>query len=153
MNAVDTCAEIMIADPVTLPATTTVDEATDRMLRGRFHHMPVVDERDRFLGLFGVSHIAKLLLPRAVTMAGGLDDAGFVRESLADMNERLALLKAKPVLALAETKVRTVNPATPLIRGLQILYRERTLVPVVEAADGRLVGVLAFYGLLARLRR
>jgi CBS-domain-containing membrane protein len=153
MDAIDTCAEIMIADPVTLPAASTIDAAIDQMLRARFHHMPVVDDRGRLVGLFGVSHVAKLLLPRAVTMAGGVDNASFVHESLEDMNERLAALKGRPVLELAETNVRTVHPSTPLIRGLQILHQERTLVPVVAEDDGRLVGVLAFYGLLARLKR
>ncbi|MEX2649459.1 MAG: CBS domain-containing protein [Alphaproteobacteria bacterium] len=153
MAETDTCATIMIADPVTLPTSATVDQAIDVLLRARFHHLPVVDDSGRFVGLFGVSHVAKLLLPRAVTMEGGLADATFVRETLADMSQRLDAIKGSSVLDLAERNVRTVHPTTPLIRGLQILHKDRTLVPVVTEDGGRLVGVLAFYGLLARLKR
>ncbi len=153
MVEIDTCATIMIADPVTLPASATVDQAIDVLLRARFHHLPVVEDGGRFVGVFGMSHLAKLLMPRAVTMEGGLADATFVHESLADMSRRLDAIKSTPVLDLAEKNVRTVHPTTPLIRGLQILHKDRTLVPVVTEDGGRLVGVLAFYGILARLKR
>lgn len=152
MTDIDTCAEIMIADPATLPSTVTVEQAIDSLLHSRFHHMPVVDDAGRFVGLFGVSHVARLLLPRVVTMEGGVGDASFVHETLADMSQRLDAIKGKPVLELAESKVSTVHPSTPLMRGLQLLYKNLTLVPVVEEGGDRLVGVLAFHGLLTRLK-
>jgi CBS-domain-containing membrane protein len=142
----------MIADPVTLPHTATVGRAIETLLAGRFHHLPVIDEADRFVCLFGVSHAAKLLLPRALTMAGGLGEVSYVHESLADMNGRLGDIRARPVTEFGDHAIKTVNPDTPLVRGLQLLCQGRSLVPVVERDAGRMVGVLAFYGLLARLQ-
>lgn len=153
MPAAETCAAIMIADPVTLPDTATVGDAIGTLLSGRFHHMPVVDGQGRFVCLFGVSHAAKLLLPKAVTMEGGLGDVSFVHDSLADMGYRLDELRSRTVREIGDRDIKVVHPDTPLMRGLQLLVRGRSLVPVVERDGGRLVGVLAFYGLLARLQR
>ncbi len=150
---IDTCAEIMIADPVTVPATATVEQALELLLRERFHSVPVIDDGRRFKGLFGIDNVCRLLLPRVVTMEGGLGDVSFASENLDDMRQRFDAIRGKPVVELAEAKVSTVQPSTPLLRGLQLLHRERTLVPVVDPATGRLEGVLAFYGLLARLSR
>ena len=152
MPTAETCASIMIADPVTLPDTATVDRAISTLLAGRFHHMPVVDAGGRFVCLFGVTHVARLLLPRAVTMQGGVGDVTFVHDSLADMAQRLGNLRGKTVREIGDHDITIVHPDTPLMRGLQLLVRGRSLVPVVERADQRLVGVLAFYGLLARLQ-
>ncbi|MGH6717850.1 MAG: CBS domain-containing protein [Alphaproteobacteria bacterium] len=150
---IDTCAEIMIVDPVTVNATATVEQAIALLLRERFHSVPVIDDQRRFKGLIGVGLVCRLLLPRVATMAGGLADVAFATENLDDMRRRLDAIKDKPVVELAEDKVPTVEPSTPLMRGLQILHQERSLVPVVDGATGRLEGVLAFYGLLARLSR
>jgi CBS domain-containing protein len=113
--------------------------------------MPVVDEKGRFVCLFGVSHAARLLLPGAATMARGLRDVSFVHDSLADMRQRLDALKGRTVVDAGDHDIKTVHPDTPLTHGLQLLVQGRSLVPVVERDGGRLVGVLAFYGLLARL--
>lgn len=150
---IDTCAEIMIADPVTVPATMTVEQAVGVLLRERFHNVPVIDDQRRFKGIFGVGHVCRLLLPRVVTMEGGLADVSFASETLDEMRRRFDAIKSKPVVELAEDKLPTVQRSTPLMRGLQILYKERSLVPVVDPKTGRLEGVLAFYGLLARLNR
>ena len=47
-----TVADIMDAEPVTMPATTTLSQAEDEyFLRYRYEWFPVVDERGRFLGV------------------------------------------------------------------------------------------------------
>jgi CBS domain-containing protein len=145
-----TCADVMIANPVTLPVTATVGEAIATLLRTRFHHMPVVDAEGRFVGLFGGSTVAKAILPKAITMEGGLGDAAFFRETLADMRQRLDGLATRPALDFSERDIPTVAPDDPLAKGLQLLHRSRTLVAVVDA-ERRLKGVLAYAGLLAKL--
>jgi len=85
-------------------------------------------------------------------MPGGLGDVSFVHDSLVDMRQRLDVLKGRTVAEIGDCDIKTVHPDTPLVRGLQLLVQGRSLVPVVERDAGRLVGVLAFYGLLARLQ-
>jgi len=150
MAAENTCADVMIPDPVTLPEGATVGEAIATLLRTRFHHVPVVDGYGRFLALFGGSTVAKAILPKALTMEGGLGEAAFLRETLDDMRERLGALSARPALDFADRDVPTVAPDAPLAKGLQLLHRSRTLVIVVDA-ERRLKGVIAYAGLLARL--
>lgn len=148
---IDLCSELMIEDPITLAATARVTEAIDLLLRHGLHHLPVVDEAGRFVGLFGSSHVVRLLLPRAATLDGDAD-ISFVHETLDDMRARVREAAGRPVADLTERDVPVTHPDTPLIRGLQLLYHTRTLVPVVAREDRRLLGVLAYRRLLEHLK-
>jgi CBS domain-containing protein len=148
---IDLCSELMDEHPVTLAGGVSVMDAIGRLLAVGAHHLPVVDPAGRLLGVFGASHAVRLLLPHMAALDAEVD-LSFAHETLADMQGRLGELADRPVAEVAERDAPTVQPDTPLIRGLQLLLRTRTVVPVVDPSSRRLLGVLAYRRLLEHLR-
>jgi CBS-domain-containing membrane protein len=50
----------------------SVDELMEIMTRGRFRHVPVVDERDRLIGLVSIGDVVKSRIEETVREAAAL---------------------------------------------------------------------------------
>ncbi len=73
-------AEGMTPDPVTVPSKESIRGAIERMEKGGYRHLPVLDERERLVGILSIKRIVHYLVehfpgtvycqppdPRAVT--------------------------------------------------------------------------------------
>jgi Zn-dependent protease/CBS domain-containing protein len=112
-------ADVMDADPVTIPSATTVDQALDEyFLRYRWPWFPVIDEGDRFLGLLnrGTADAVPELSRRSQTVSEIIDPAG--------------------------TREQTVNSDDPLDSLLGNVELRRLGGLAAIDADGRLRGVI-----------
>ena len=49
------------------------------------------------------------------------------------------------------TDLPVLRPDTPIVEALLLFYRERSTLPVVEAASGRLLGVLSYWDALSAI--
>jgi CBS-domain-containing membrane protein len=111
----------------------------------RYRNLPVVDEQGRYLGVFGINTLLRMVLPPAVVVEKGLTTAPFVTDGLHDLYLRLAAVEDRPILEFINEDAAVVTSDTPLVESLLVLYRTRTSVPVVEGEERRLVGMISYW--------
>jgi CBS domain-containing protein len=105
-----------------------------------------VDGDGRFQGMLTANCLLYLCLPKAATMAGGLESMAYVDSSLEDLAERLIEHMDEPItLCLKTDKVAVVHPDTPTVETLLTLYRTKANLPVVDKETGKLAGMISYY--------
>ena len=136
-----------VKDPNTtvLKPTDTIKVASAYILDNRYRALPVVDDEGRYLGIFGVNCLLRQILPKAVMMESGLENVGFIHETLHDLHERLSEVENEPISICMHSDITTVTPNTPLVETLLLLYRTRISIPVVAPSTGKLVGMISYF--------
>jgi CBS-domain-containing membrane protein len=119
--------------------------AAGHIMKHRYRNLPVIDEEGRYLGIFGVNCLLRLVLPKAAVMEGGLEQVPFIHETLSDLHDRMREVLNEPVSRCMNTDVATVPPDKPLVETLLILYRTKTSIPVVDPGTGRLLGMISYW--------
>ncbi len=140
-----TARDVMDPNPTVLAATDTVGKGMGYIMDNRFRNVPILDERGRYLGVFGVNCLLRLVLPQAALMERGLTDLSFVSDSLADLRRRLEESEDQPVTICLSDEATVIDPDTPLLETLLVLYKTRRSVPVVDPKDGCLLGVVSYW--------
>jgi CBS domain-containing protein len=138
--------------PTVLHPDDHIRTAAEYVMKNRYRRIPVVDDEGRFLGVFGVNCLLRLVLPHAAIMDKGLDSVHFARETLADLYRRyMEKSDEKVVTCMDKGEVETVGPDTPLLEAALVLYRTRASLPVVDPETGKLVGVISYWDLGERV--
>ncbi len=140
-----TAESVMDPNPTVLKSTDTIRTAAKYILDNRYRALPVIDDAGRYLGIFGVNCLLKQVLPKAVMMESGLENVGFIQESLHDLHERLKEVEDQPISVCMHSDITTVTPNTPLVETLLLLYRTRISIPVVAPGTGKLVGMISYF--------
>jgi len=140
-----TASTIMNPNPKVLHTTDKISMGVHYIMKYRYRRLPVVDDEGCFMGVFGVSCLLRLVLPKAVVMEKGLDTAPFVRDSLSDLHRRLKAVEDEPVSLCMRDEMVRVSPHTPLLETLLILHKTRASLPVVDPDSGKLVGVISYF--------
>jgi CBS domain-containing protein len=146
-----TAQTIMNPNPVTLRPTDTVGTATEYILNHHLRHLPIVDENGRYLGIFGIYSLLRLILPQAATVEGGLEDISFLHGPLSDLGKRLRHVEGESVMKGLRQDIPLVHPETPLMETVLLLLRARIALPVVEKETGRLAGIISSWGALEKI--
>ena len=141
MNA----ASVMDPHPTVLKPTDIIRTAAGFIVEHRYRNLPVVDDEGRYLGIFGVNCLLKLVLPKAAIMEKGLESVSFIKENLADLHQRLREVEEQPISVCMNQEVATVPPDHPLVETLLVLYRNKTSIPVVEPGSGKLLGMISYW--------
>lgn len=136
-------------DFVALKDTDTVADAAAQMLKHRVTDLPIVDGTGRLIGLFKLDRVFASLLPKAALLGYGMQDLGFVGETLETLREHMRTVDHERVTAFA-VRPHTVAPDSSPLEIVLLLYRGENSVPVVES-DGKLVGMVSARELLAAL--
>ncbi|MGD8588916.1 MAG: CBS domain-containing protein [Chromatiales bacterium] len=142
---------IMDPSPTVLKTSDKIKTAVAYIMENRFRSLPVVDEQGRYMGIFGVNCLLRLVLPKAVMMEDGLDNVGFIQDSLHDLHERLREVEDQTVSMCMHSDIATVTPNTPLVETLLLLYRTRISIPVIEPGSGKLVGMISYFDVGERI--
>lgn len=139
---------IMDPHPLVLHPGDHIRTAARYVMDNRYRRLPVVDDEGRFIGVFGVNCLLRLILPHAVIMERGLESVNFARENLADLYHRYCENSDKEIaLCMDKEDVETVGPDTSLLEAVLILYRTKASLPVVDPETGKLVGVISYWDL------
>lgn len=148
-----TAQTVMLPEPVTVAESATLSQALDVLFQHRIKTVPVVDTAGHYRGLFGLHGLVRYLLPRAATLDQGanLTDLTFVHDSLATVKERLDGRLHEPVQHFADRELQPVAPGESLTETLLLLHRHRHTLPVVDPDNGRLLGVVTLWGVMAAL--
>ena len=140
-----TAESVMDPNPTVLRPTDTIKTAAEYIMEHRYRSLPVVDNNGLYLGVFGVNCLLKLVLPKAAVMEPGLENVGFIQDTLHDLHVRLSEMAGQPISVCMTTDITTVTPNTPLVETLLLLYRTRSSIPVVAPGTGKLVGMISYF--------
>lgn len=136
---------IMLKNPRTIGAGESVPAAVRLMKEHGMRNLPVVDGEGKFLGVFTTVHLIELLLPRAATMEGGLNDLTFVHDTLDDVRQRWNEVQDHRVGDFIETEdIPVATAETSLIEVLLLIFQNRTHITIVDEDTDKVVGVVTF---------
>lgn len=136
---------IMLKNPLTIGADDSVPAAVRMMKEHGMRNLPVVDGEGKFLGVFTTVHLIELLLPRAATMEGGLNDLTFVHDTLDDVRQRWNEVQDHRVGDFIETEdIPVATAETSLIEVLLLIFQNRTHITIVNEDSKKVVGVVTF---------
>jgi len=145
------CAAIMTADPLTVRASDCIAHAADILIAQRLLAVPVVEDDNRYVGMFGVNDLAGMIVPR-VAIAGSLaPNLRFIGEDAEHLAARFNEFKDQPVRQLADPNAIVLNPDTPPIEAFRIFCRSQAPLPVVDPASRRLLGLVSWWDLMKTL--
>lgn len=136
---------VMNTNPSVLLDTDKISLAAEKIMEHRCRRLPVVDKDGRYIGVFGINCLLRLVLPRALIMEAGLDNAAFMKTDLRDLHQRFIKHMDDPISICMADDVRIISPDTPLIETLRILYNHKGSLPVVDKKDGKLCGVVTYW--------
>ena len=138
-------SDAMDANPVTLKPTDTIECAADYIMDRRFRSLPVVDENNCYLGMFGVNCLLKQVIPKAVFLPHGLENISFIHESFEELYERFDEVKDQPISICMNKEIQPVSPDDPLTKTLLQLYETRNSIPVIEPGSCKLLGMISYW--------
>jgi len=131
-------SEPLLREAPTVRDTDTVAAATEVLLASELPAAPVLDSRDRLVGIFGEREFLSAVFPGYLRE---LKHAGFVRRSLDDALEKRDECRTEPVSRHMNTEHVSVERDFSDVAVAEIFLHHRVLlVPVTE--DGRLIGVI-----------
>lgn len=137
------CRNAMITDVISCRPDDKVSDVMAIMEENRIRHVPVVDENNVLLGMFGYSHLLKELLPVSVTMADGLQKLNFVIGASPGVAKRLRKVYPNPVKEHVFKDVVVVSPDTPTWEALRLIVKYGSPLPVLEENTGKFVGLIS----------
>jgi acetoin utilization protein AcuB len=140
-----TASTIMDPHPSVLHPTDKISTGVDCIMKHRYRRLPVIDDDGQFVGVFGVTCLLRLVMPKAVVMDKGLESAPYVRDSLSDFHRRLKEVEDEPISLCMQDEMVRLSPDTPLLETLLTLYKTRASLPVVDPQTGKLLGVVSYF--------
>ena len=131
-------SEPVLREPPLLHVTDTIEMAVRQVLESELPALPVANERERFVGIFGEREFMGALFPGYLKELKG---AAFLRRSLDEALEKRDACRSERVADHMNTEHVDVGPDYSDVQVAEIFMHHRVLlVPVVDA--GRVVGVI-----------
>jgi CBS domain-containing protein len=133
-----TFSELVLREPPRLHVDDTIEDAVRRILDSRLPALPVVDDRERFAGIFGEREFMSALFPGYLDQLKG---AAFLRRSLDETLEKRDSCRSDPVSRYMNREHVDVGPDFADTQIAEIFLHHRVLVvPVID--DGRVAGLI-----------
>jgi CBS domain-containing protein len=133
-----TISELALREPAVLHTGDTIETAVRTVLESGVPALAVLDERERFAGIFGEREFMSALFPRYLDQLKG---AAFLSRSLDETLEKRAGCRTELVGDHMNTEHVEVGPDFSDTQVAEIFLHHRVLVvPVVDAA--RVVGLI-----------
>ena len=131
-------SELALHTPPLLRVDDRIESAVRRVLESQEPALPVVDEHERYTGIFGEREFMEALFPGYLKQ---LRHAAFLSRSLDDALEKRDSCRVEPVGRYMNTEHVEVGPDFADAQVAEIFLHHRVLVvPVVE--NGRVQGML-----------
>lgn len=128
--------EVMSHNPITVDSTTTVDHVLDLMQKHLIHHIPVVDDDGRLLGIISNADLDMLLHW----------GTKFNLKNSTEINDKI--LKSTLAIEICQLHVMALNPENTLSECFEIfrqnMYR---CLPVIDD-EGIVIGIITPYDIM-----
>jgi CBS domain-containing protein len=133
-----TVTDPLLREAPLVRASDTVADATRAVLDSGLPALPVVDEQDRLVGIFGEREFLGAVFPGYLKE---LKYAGFVKRSLEDALEKRRECRGEPVRTYTNTEHIDVGADFSDAEVAEIFFHHRVLlVPVTDG--GKVIGVI-----------
>ncbi|MDQ3741270.1 MAG: CBS domain-containing protein [Actinomycetota bacterium] len=137
-----TIDDLVLRSPPLLRVKQPVEQAVDKLLETDLPALPVVDEADRYAGVFGEREFVGAVFPGYLKE---LRHAGFVPRSLDEALEKRETCRLEPVGEHMNTEHVDVAPDFSDSQVAEIFLHHRVLiVPIVDG--GRVTGLITRHG-------
>jgi CBS domain-containing protein len=141
---------------VKLKPTDKVCDALAIMHEQQIRNLPVVDENDEFIGLFGIRSLIRSLLPKAGKIRFGLKDLSFMPDDMKALYKRLEQMGEQPVSEFLEKKKNLTfcKPSTSFPEVFELLDQSMNSslpVIVVKGKRKKLVGMVSSWDVVEKL--
>jgi CBS-domain-containing membrane protein len=144
-----TIGDLVHRDAPVIAENATIEAAIPVLLFSQLPALPVVDDREQFVGIFGEREFITALFPGYV---GSLKHAAFVPKSIDAALQKRQSCRSEPVSKHMNTEHVDVGPDFSDVGLAEIFLHHRVLIiPVVE--NKRVVGVITrsdFFAAVAR---
>ncbi len=130
--------EVVRRDPPLLRVDELIESAVRRLLDCALPALPVIDDRERLVGIFGEREFIEAVFPGYL---GQLRHTAFVPRSLDDVLEKRQSCRLEPVGKYMNREHLLVGPTSSDTQIAEIFLHHRVLIiPVV--ADHRVTGLI-----------
>ncbi|MEI6704541.1 MAG: CBS domain-containing protein [Deltaproteobacteria bacterium] len=147
-----TVAEIMTKDVVTVKGSTTVREMAEIFDKMRFGSLPLVDEDGNLTGIVTDSDLIEQGRPLHIPTVISLFDWVIPLESEQSLERDLKRITAQTAAELAAKDVVTVAPTDPVSTAAEIMSsRKLHALPVVDGK--KLVGMVSRIDIIRNMNR
>lgn len=131
-------SDLVVQSPALISTGDTVESAVRKVLSAGIAALPVVDERERYRGIFGEREFMSALFPGYLDQLQG---AAFLSRSIEDALEKRDSCRSEPVERYVNTEHVEVAPDHSDTQLAETFLHHRVLIiPVVD--DGRVQGVV-----------
>ena len=134
-----TVTDPLLREAPLVRASDTVANATPAVLDSSLPAVPVVDDRDRLVGIFGEREFLGAVFPAYLKE---LKYAGFVKRSLEDALEKRRECRSEAVSAYMNTEHIDVGADFSDAQVAEIFLHHRVLIVPVVNDDGRVQGII-----------
>ncbi|MCK5444808.1 MAG: CBS domain-containing protein [Rhodospirillaceae bacterium] len=145
------CKTMMAPIKTVLYADEPAGTAIDFMVEKHMGLVPVTERDGTFAGMVSGDSLMHFMLPKAVSAMSrvqrGMRNTSYLHETAEEMKERLETVRSKTIGELADRRVKTVKPETPLIDALMLITGKQYVVPVVDD-EYKLLGAISFFSVL-----
>jgi CBS domain-containing protein len=146
------CREVMVTDLPALREGDSVWQALQILTDHNCGGLPVVDDNGRYVGMLRLRDLLVLALPKAVAADTREHmNLAFVQDTMHDLRARLNSLGKSFIKNYISTDTPALNPDTSLVETLLLLYRKRSILPVVNPDTHQLLGVVTILDALSRI--
>ena len=149
------CKTMMAPIKTSLFADEPASKAIDFMVEKHMGLVPVTERDGTFAGMISGDSLMRFMVPKAISALSrgkrAIKHASYLDETAEEMQERLEAVRGKTIGELADLRVKTVNPDTPLIDALMLITGKQYVVPVVDEGN-KLLGAISFFSVLYGLR-
>jgi len=143
----------MIKDVITIRPDNTVEEAIVIFENAGIRSLPVVNDKGKLVGLFGLRHVLLNLLPKSVTMDDGVRRLDFILDAAPGIAKRL-----KKTLPLKVEEIMDKNPTalerdTSMWEAVRVMALHGSPLSIIDPKTGDFVGMISRQTLLKDLHR
>ena len=146
-----TCGLIMTERPATAREDEPVADAVLRLIAHRDFSLPVVDGAGKFVGMFGLRDVFRLVVPKVALAGGLLPNLRFMGDDAEALRARFHEIRDRTVGEVADRDVRVVHPETPEIEALRLFAHQHSTLAVVAIETRELLGILSYWDALGAL--
>lgn len=140
--------DVMISPVITVSPTTSYEEAARTMHTNNISGVPVVDDKDKLLGIVSEKDLFRAMFPL-------YEEYAVTPETMVDketLEEEVEAIRSRPIEKYMSRSVVTIGPDCPILSaGGMMLSHGLHRLPVVE--DNKLIGIVTredIYGVILK---
>lgn len=142
------CKDAMVEKIITIHPENTVKQALEIFEINNIRSLPVVDDNNNLVGMFGLRHLLVSLLPKSVAMEDGLTRLDFAVGGAPAIAKKLKKVHDTPVKEIMDKNPAVLHPETATWEALRVMALHGSPVAIVNEESSQFVGMITRLSLL-----